>query len=173
MDWEAIGAVGEVSAAIGVIVTLLYLAKEIRQNSHSLDRASEFAQATSVSEMGALFEPMFASISNDPQFAAIYRKALDGEPLDPVESVQFSAWVNRFLSWTEHNFVQHRLRLGFDAYSEQSAGDVLRPYIARLIAVAAVQQWWQSEGRHLYSEEIIGYVESLIVEHESEAPAVS
>ncbi len=171
MNWEAIGAVGEVAAATGVIVTLLYLAKEIRQNSESLDRANEFAKASSVSEMGAIFDPVFASISSDPQFASIYRKALDGEPLDPVESVQFSAWVNRFLSWTENTFVQQRLSLGFDAYSEQSAGDVLRPYFARLIAVAAVRHWWQREGRYLYSEEIIEYVESLIDEDESDVPA--
>ena len=171
MNWEAIGAVGSLGGALGVIATLLYLAKEIRQNSQSLNRANEFAQATSVSEMGALFEPIFASISNDPQFAAIYLKALDGEPLDAVESVQFSAWVNRFLSWTESTFVQLRLSLGFGAYSEQAARDVLRPYLARLMAVAAVQRWWQREGRRLYSEEIIEYVDGLIDEHESDVPA--
>jgi hypothetical protein len=33
MNWEAIGAIGEVAGAIGVIVTLLYLSIQIRQNS--------------------------------------------------------------------------------------------------------------------------------------------
>lgn len=33
MDWNAIGAVGEMLGALGVIVTLIYLAREIRQNT--------------------------------------------------------------------------------------------------------------------------------------------
>ena len=34
MNWEAIGAIGELAGAIGVIVTLVYLAIQIRQNSY-------------------------------------------------------------------------------------------------------------------------------------------
>ncbi len=33
MDWEAIGAVGEVLGAVGVLVTLVYLAIQIRSNT--------------------------------------------------------------------------------------------------------------------------------------------
>ena len=33
MNWEAAGAIGEILAAIGVIVTPIYLAIQIRQNS--------------------------------------------------------------------------------------------------------------------------------------------
>jgi hypothetical protein len=32
MNWEAIGAIGEVGGAIAVVATLLYLAAQIRQN---------------------------------------------------------------------------------------------------------------------------------------------
>jgi hypothetical protein len=33
MNWEAIGAVGEILGALGVVVTLVYLARQIRQNT--------------------------------------------------------------------------------------------------------------------------------------------
>ena len=33
MDWEAIGAIGEVLGAAGVLATLVYLATQIRQNT--------------------------------------------------------------------------------------------------------------------------------------------
>ena len=36
MNWEAIGATGEIIGAVGVIVTLVYLAIQIRQNTASL-----------------------------------------------------------------------------------------------------------------------------------------
>lgn len=40
MNWEAIGAVGETLAALGVIVTLVYLASQLRQNTNALRSAS-------------------------------------------------------------------------------------------------------------------------------------
>ncbi len=37
MNWDAIGAIGEISGAIAVVATLLYLSKQIRQNSRSVE----------------------------------------------------------------------------------------------------------------------------------------
>lgn len=36
INWEAIGAVGEIGGAIGVVVTLIYLAGQLRQNTQAL-----------------------------------------------------------------------------------------------------------------------------------------
>ena len=36
MNWDAIGAVGEIIGAAGVIITLAYLATQIRQNTNQL-----------------------------------------------------------------------------------------------------------------------------------------
>ena len=41
MNWDAIGAIGEVAGAIGVIVTLLYLSIQIRQNSKMMKANSK------------------------------------------------------------------------------------------------------------------------------------
>jgi hypothetical protein len=40
MNWESIGAIGEVGGAIGVVVTLIYLAGQLRQNTNALRSAS-------------------------------------------------------------------------------------------------------------------------------------
>jgi hypothetical protein len=44
MNWEAVGAIGEVAGAIGVIATLLYLATQIRQATR-LARADFFVRS--------------------------------------------------------------------------------------------------------------------------------
>ena len=36
MNWEAVGAIGEVVGAMGIIVTLAYLAYQIRQNTQGM-----------------------------------------------------------------------------------------------------------------------------------------
>ena len=45
MNWEAIGAVGEVLGAFAVVLTLVYLAVQIRQNTSST-RASTYSATT-------------------------------------------------------------------------------------------------------------------------------
>jgi hypothetical protein len=40
MNWEAIGAVGEILGATGVLITLGYLAAQIRQNTHQMKTAA-------------------------------------------------------------------------------------------------------------------------------------
>ena len=41
MNWDAIGAIGEVAGAVGVIITLLYLSIQIRQNSKMMQANSK------------------------------------------------------------------------------------------------------------------------------------
>ena len=36
MNWEAIGAIGEILGAAGVIITLIYLSGQIRQNNRQI-----------------------------------------------------------------------------------------------------------------------------------------
>jgi hypothetical protein len=45
MSWDAIGAVGELLGALGVIASLIYLAIQIRQNTESVRMASHHGVA--------------------------------------------------------------------------------------------------------------------------------
>ena len=40
MNWEAIGAIGQIVGAIAVVISLIYLAREIRSNARSARLAS-------------------------------------------------------------------------------------------------------------------------------------
>ena len=40
MNWEAIGAVGEVLGAVAVVLTLIYLSLQIRQNTKAMKGAT-------------------------------------------------------------------------------------------------------------------------------------
>ena len=47
MNWEALGAIGEIAGAIGVIATLVYLATQIRQNTAAMRGATHQTQVDS------------------------------------------------------------------------------------------------------------------------------
>ena len=50
MNWEAIGAIGEVLGAVGVIASLIYLAIQVRQNTRSVEAATYQSVAESMAD---------------------------------------------------------------------------------------------------------------------------
>ena len=50
MNWEALGAIGEVVGAIAVVLTLAYLAIQVRQNSNALDQQNKVEKAKTVQD---------------------------------------------------------------------------------------------------------------------------
>ncbi len=47
MNWEAIGAVGEVLGAVAVVVSIIYLARQVRHGVNSIENATFSETATS------------------------------------------------------------------------------------------------------------------------------
>ena len=61
MNWEAIGAVGEVVGAMAVIVTIAYLARQIRANSNQMKVGSLIALNHLTNEA---FDPIYNNDRN-------------------------------------------------------------------------------------------------------------
>lgn len=79
INWEAIGAIGEVVGAVGVITTLIYLALQIRQNTSSLKAA---AKHDATSRQLDYFDTLLL----DPDLRSVYRKGLsDFDSLGPED----------------------------------------------------------------------------------------
>jgi hypothetical protein len=96
MNWDAIGAIGEVIGALAVFLTLGYLAVQIRQNTKAV-RAS--ALDSSVNAVNAVRVAMFESA----EVAAIYGKGLENpDELDDEEKVRFRLLVHTIL-WAVWN----------------------------------------------------------------------
>ena len=96
MNWDAIGAIGEVIGALAVFLTLGYLAVQIRQNTKAV-RAS--ALDSSVNAVNAVRVAMFESA----EVAAIYGKGLENpDELDDDEKVRFRLLLHTIL-WAVWN----------------------------------------------------------------------
>jgi hypothetical protein len=46
MSWQDLGSIGEMISAIAVVVSLIYLAFQIRQNTSQIDQNTEAARAS-------------------------------------------------------------------------------------------------------------------------------
>ncbi len=93
MNWEAIGAIGEILGAIAVIGTLAYLAVQVRHLKSEL-------HVSSFRDMTESFAGVSNSVATSPELAAALEKANAGESLTPVEirmlDSHFISWMNAF-----------------------------------------------------------------------------
>ncbi len=133
MNWEAVGAIGEVLGAIGVIVTLVYLAAQIRQNTRSLGTEAYGRALDRVTTVqGRLAEhPELTNI--------LLRGAPDKGSLSATERAQF-AWIF-YEMFTGFEFMFHQAQSG--ALTEvvwQRWGDTIRWWLS----FPGVRQWWDA-----------------------------
>ncbi len=83
MNWSAIGAIGEILGAAGVIVTLLYLARQIRQNTRATRLSTAHSIATAARDWN---RPLL----QDPELAWTFQVGTeDPSQLDEKEQARF------------------------------------------------------------------------------------
>lgn len=104
MNWDAIGAVGEIVGAGAVIVTLLYLASQIQQ-------ATRATQAASVQTASALDQEFLLVLGQDPVAARVWTAYTFGDrnTLSEDEQRQGYYLFASILRRLENIYHQHQL----------------------------------------------------------------
>ena len=95
------GAIGEIVGAIGVLITLVYLARQVRHSS-------EVAKVASYHQgIGQIIESAMA-----PDFSILAAKIESGEPLSPEEQMRAATLSSAFIFGHEillHLYRQHQV----------------------------------------------------------------
>jgi len=100
MNWDAIGAIGEIVGAIAVLITLIYLAIQIRQNS-ATQRAQTHQQLALERVIG------LRMISTNKELRDAVGKAQSGKPLtEDEQGILFSTTVMHLREY-ENELYQH------------------------------------------------------------------
>ncbi len=143
LNLEDLGNLGEFVGAIAVVVTLAYLALQIRQNTRALGHAEQRA----ILEDGNNWR---ANLIQDPKIAEIYRKGLlDPNALDPIEKLRFRMLLDAlFVTWL-YGFRAGRLT-GYDG----------RSYVRGTLARPGGAQYW-SDHKANFDPEFVQYIDNL------------
>ena len=103
MNWEALGAIGEIVGAAGVIATLVYLSVQLRQNTKAL-RSNAWQ---SIQDSEQRFDDLFSS---NPQVCEVWMKGNKGG-LDALESeaerFQFTSLAKQLIDQFQTHHYQH------------------------------------------------------------------
>lgn len=140
MNWDAIGAVAEALGALGVIVSLVYLATQIRaQNRES--------RISALHELSVGFR---GSISNftDGELARVFVRANDDyDSLDPAEQLQMIALVAEYLRVFEEAFIQHS-----EGRLDKRTWDSMARYLAMFMDGNCPKKIWELRGPYMDPE---------------------
>ena len=105
MNWEAVAAIAELIGALAVVITVAYLAVQIRQNTKT---------AQSLVQQGMLdnIHSLRLALSQDPELARLLIKAnQDYESLASDEALRFEQFALDFMSMWSHMKLQHERSL--------------------------------------------------------------
>lgn len=131
MNWEAIGAVGEILGAVGVIATLIYLAVQIRQSTAATNRSN--VRHSLESQNAALASLLEESV------AELFIRGL--KSLDSLNEVERYRFDNAFVQWVsacEQAFLDSR-----EGNFSSDSFRVFENAIVGYMLTPGGKQWWE------------------------------
>lgn len=150
MNWDAIGAVGEIVGALAVVASLAYLAIQIRNQNIEAKAAT----------MQQVLESNAAAISQlqDPELAAIWLKGIDDfHSLPDVERLRFVIYLASTMRSFENAYFQMKVnRL------EEETWDTLLAVVKDVASTAGFQEFMKVR-KHHFRPEFVEYLENLEV----------
>ena len=92
MDWQFIGVLAEMISAVAVVVTLIFLAVEVRNNRNA-------TQSNSLDALAAGFSDINYNVIGDSEFASIWEKGLAApETLSSQEVIRISMYMQCYVN---------------------------------------------------------------------------
>jgi hypothetical protein len=149
MSIQDLGSIGEFLAAIATIVTLLYLALQIRKNTLS-------TQSSSFQSISDAMNHINMSVAQSPELSRIWISGgADRQALSDSERHQFDMMLLSYFHVFETMYYQAELGTG-----DKNLVSTEERSLKALFANAGVREWW-SENPYAYSQEFRVYVDKF------------
>ncbi|MFT4563468.1 MAG: hypothetical protein ACI9BW_003224 [Gammaproteobacteria bacterium] len=152
MNWDAWGLVVESVGALGVIVSVIYLAAQIRKQTQE-------ARLAATRDLAKFNDDIAASAMANPELLEIYRKgALDYESLSELERLSFGFFISRGLRLQEQVYLHSVV-----GNMEQAFYESLRGRLDEQLGFAGTAHWW-GLNRHAFGPAFRDHVDGLLVD---------
>lgn len=150
MNWEAIGAVGEILGASAVVLTLIYLARQMKQEAVA-------ARSGAMDSWLADYNTMVMEIVRDPEISLLMRQGLtDFEQLDPNDQTRFHGWLVAHLLNAQNLFFQTTEGIMHTHVAEQ-----ILLFNAAMLKMKGGSYWWNT-ARSIWRPQFVEHMDKLI-----------
>ena len=145
VDWNAIGAIGEMLGAVAVVVTLLYLSKQIRQNTRSV-------QIAALRDTTAQWNHWSDLLATSPDLAEIVVRGNESfKNLSKVDALRYGAFMQTFFDNVESN-----LEL-VQTHKVEKDTDAIESIVRRRLQIKGCVEWWD-ENTADYRGEFVDWI---------------
>jgi hypothetical protein len=159
LNLETLGNLGEFVSGIVVIISLIYLAMQVRHNTRSI-RTENYARA--LERVSALQ----SRLSQDGDFCALFNRALaDPSDLSPDERIQFTWCLYELFGGQE--FLFHQSQAGT---VPEEVWERWSDTMAWWLTFPGVQSWWLSRPTP-FSASFTSYIDALLERAPADAVA--
>lgn len=156
MTLDSWAAIAEIIGAIAVIVTLMYLAIQVRHSKESVDANTKAIRAQAISDITRnVHDQMHMLVQGHDTAAAFQRFAtedslepLDAFLIDSVLSAVFVARQNEYFQWKQG-------LIGEEVFRS------LHHIILTILGSPNGRHWWQNEGRRMYAPAFVDFVDAM------------
>jgi hypothetical protein len=157
MSIQDFGAIGDLIAAIGVVVSLFYLARQIRQSTKQIDENTKASRAAAVNTSLQLISDNRIAIYSDEGTASIWHRGLDDPySLDAVEKLRFRVIFSNVM---DALFNTYSLTKATNFSPETWAAQVAT---VRRILKTKGGEWFWSKYQHEYRQDFRGEISSIL-----------
>ena len=164
MSWQDLGAIGDFIGGIAVVISLIYVGFQIRQNSKHIEQNSRQIQASSYHATNDAFYRWFSVLAEDAELAALWRRALAGAPLKDDELTRVHSLLAMIFLAFENFFEQHRL-----GAVTRNTLEVSRPDLLDLLSRPVAQAWWLRYAPRILTPEFRAAIDALVSRNENHA----
>jgi len=150
MNWEMISAVGQMLGAVGVIISIVYLAAQIGNQNKESQRAAMNVLTSHWSDLNR-------SLVENPDFAALWLRALQSfDELDGTSKLRFGAHLGRFLRFADSLYLAV-----LDRMLDKRLWRGYERTIADTVAYPGFQTWWATR-KHWHTDEFCTLIDRHI-----------
>ena len=101
MNWDAVGAIGDLVAGVAIVITLVFLAIQTRLNTAAI-------RAHAVQDLLLKSADIYIATISDNNLMEIFGEKLpNGVPLTPTEQAKVWRMLHGILTNLQFGFVQH------------------------------------------------------------------
>ena len=153
MTLQDLGSLGELVGGIAVVVSVVYLAIQIRYATRGLDQNSDLMRMSFENEIRRDQLEFRSTIAADADLAEIWRRGLTGDAdLDPVETTRFHLLMVS---------ITGMLRAQFDAQGRGLFAAARGEFLRGVVATRGFREWWDRLGESQENNDFNEYVKSL------------
>ncbi len=155
MSLEALANFGEFVSGIAVVISLIYLAMQVRANSEHLKENTASIQGASEIASNDFAKDIYLSRIQNPQAIEVQLKGDKGDTLSSVEAIQYHMIQATAFDGHQTFFVQHQRGLTGD-----EIWNYWVRYFEQYVQVPGVRAWWE-DSKGIYDPGFRRYIDEL------------